>query len=389
MTKKTRPQDIRPGAGGQPFWAPLFWLALLTLIVCLPGAACAQARDPVRPVFDAPRATGAPRLTNTRREAATVAPSAVPDYTTPAAPAIQPLDSPWRIRIFDVAVVDTPMIHLGQIAEPVGTPPPGLWDELASRPLWPAPAEPGKPMTLLRAKMQPFLREALGAYEPLCLYPGSIAIQSGGAVMREDALRALVVKNLTGYAARYDGEVEFADFRLPPFIFLANRQQQVAVLTPATPAPGRVSLTLAIKEMDGSIVRRFTGTVQMNVWREVPVLTRPVGRDEVLEPGMVTFVRRNLATLKGEVWDGRGGPFRLSRSLPADQTLMLADLARVPAIRKGSRVTLVYARGAVRLSVPAEALNDAGPGESVTVRNLQSNKEILATAQDSTTAVIR
>ena len=170
---------------------------------------------------------------------------------------------------------------------------------------------------------------------------------------------------------------------------MSNRQQHVEVILPVEASPGRVSLTLAVREMDGSLVRRFTGTVQMNIWREVPCLTRPVNRDDVLSPDVVTFARRNLATIRGDIWDGRGGPYRLVRSLSAEQVLTLADLEIVPTIRKGSRVNLVYERGAVRLSVPAEALADAGPGESVTVRNLQSRKEILATAHDSGTVIIR
>lgn len=381
---------------------PLFtkWLLrtgaiIAAFVLLLPGAAqAAQGGGPVRPAFEPVtlRSDHAPKNSGERRSATTVQPQAVPDYVTKAAPAqplVQQMDSPWRIRILDTAVVDTPVVRLGQIAEPVGTPPPGLWERLAETELWPAPADPGRPMTLMRAKMQPLMRSALGEYEPLCLYPASMTLQSGGTVVREDALRALVVKNLTGLAARYGGEVEFTDFRLPPFIFLANRQQQVDVTTPVNPAPGRVSLTFVVKEMDGSLVRRFTGTVQMNVWREVPVLAKPVNRDEVLTPDMITFVRRNLAGIRGEVWDGRGGPYRLARSLGADQTILLGDLDRVPTIRKGSRINLVYARGSIRLSVPAEALSDAGAGESVTVRNLQSNKEILATAQDNTTAVIR
>lgn len=366
------------------------------LIFSAPGVAVAaqDAPFPVRPVFEPVsfRSANAPRDSGERRVAETVRPQAVPDYAMKASAKTgqgQLKDAPWRIRLLDTAVVEGPSVRLEDVAEPVGTPPPGVWETLAQTELWPAPGETGRPMTLLRAKMQPLLRSALGDYEELCLYPGSLAIQSGGAVVREDALRALVVKNLTGAAARFEGDVEFTDFRLPPFIFLANKQQHIEVTTAVSPVPGRVSFTLGIYEMDGSLVRRFTGTVQMNVWREVPALTRPVNRDEVLTPDMVTFVRRNLATLKGEIWNGRGGPYRLVRSLGADQTLLAADLDRVPAIRKGSRVNLVYARGAVRLSVPAEALADAGLGESVTVRNLQSNREILATAQDSLTAIIR
>ncbi len=376
-------------------WTALFMTALFA---AGPGPAAAEPDRGggrfVRPAFAfvPDRDANVPRGSGKRQSVETVAPEAFPAYVgdqEAKRPVRHQKDVPWRIRILETAVVDSPMVCLGQVAEPVGSVPPGIWERLSRVALWPAPPEPGRPMTLLRAKIQDFMRSELGEYEELCLYPDSMTLQVGGAVLREDALRLLVVKTLTGTAAKWGGEVEFTDFRLPSFIFLSNRQQHIEVVLPVEPSPGRVSLTLAVREMDGSLVRRFTGTVQMNIWREVPCLTRPVNRNEVLAPDMITFARRNLATFKGDVWDGRGGPYRLARSLGAEQTLMLSDLERVPTVRKGSRVNLVYERGAIRLSVPAEALADAGPGESVTVRNLQSQREILATARDSDTVVIR
>jgi flagella basal body P-ring formation protein FlgA len=52
-------------------------------------------------------------------------------------------------------------------------------------------------------------------------------------------------------------------------------------------------------------------------------------------------------------------------------------------------VTLVYNGDRVRLSIKAEALGEGGAGQLVQVRNVQSNKVIMATVVDSDTVVVR
>ena len=119
-----------------------------------------------------------------------------------------PADTGWRIRILEAAVVNGPMVTLGEIGQVHGAPPPGVWERLANRPLWPAPAEPGKPLQVNRTRLSQALREALGDVADRCLLPTSMAIQSGGAVLREDDLRALVVRELTPRtASRYGGSL--------------------------------------------------------------------------------------------------------------------------------------------------------------------------------------
>ena len=196
---------------------PMVLVAVLVAVSVTGGGATAarsaEERDQqlIYPALDPVpfRDNNAPRNSGKRRTAETVAPAhAVSGRGAQEAERLarHRKDSPWRIRILDTAVVDSPVVTLGQVAEPVGTVPPGVWERLSAIELWPAPSEPGRPMTLLRAKIQQFVRSALGEYEELCLYPGSMALQFGGAVLREDALRLLVVKTLTGTAAKFQGE---------------------------------------------------------------------------------------------------------------------------------------------------------------------------------------
>lgn len=294
----------------------------------------------------------------------------------------------WRIRIHEAAVVPGDMVRLGDIADVYGTPPPGVWEKLANRPLWPAPPEPGKPLQINRVRLSQALRQALGETADLCLLPAGMAIQRGGSVLHEDDLRGLVVKDLTPQMRALEGEAELTDFRLPAYAFLAHEGQSIR-LDPVKLAPGRISLRFSVLEVDGSVVRRFTGTTMLNVWKNVACAAKPLNRGDVLTPQDVTWIRQNLVQTRGELWDGRGGPWQMLRTVGTGQPLYVTDLAPPAMIRKGAIVTLLYSQGNVRLSVQAEALSDGGPGATIAVRNLQSKKQVYAVVRDADTVEVK
>lgn len=299
-----------------------------------------------------------------------------------------PAAIPWRIRLHEAAVIPGDMVLLGDIGQVFGTPPPGVWEQLAARPLWPAPPDPGKALQISRNKLEQALRQTLGNVADLCVLPKSMALQRGGAVLREDDLRALVVKELTAELRNLDGEGELLDFRLPAYAFLSH-DGQTLTLDPPLLAPGRVSLRFLVKEVDGRVLRRFTGTMMLNLWKQVPSPAKPVNRGEELSLDNITWLRMNMAYVRGDLWDGRGGPWQVQRAIAPDQPIYRNDLIPLWAIKKGTVVNLIYMRGNVQLATKAEALTDGGLGDSITVRNLQSEKQVFAIVQSADTVVVK
>jgi flagella basal body P-ring formation protein FlgA len=299
-------------------------------------------------------------------------------------------DSPWRLRILEAAVVRDSVVALGEIAVPVGEIDPALWQKLAETRLWASPEESGRPMNLTRPRLQQAMVESMGSdFAALCLYPPSLVIQRAGSVLDAAEVQAVVVKALTPYLASLPGEALLSDFRLPNTVFLAHPKQTLLVETPQNFVPGRLSLRLTVRELDGSVVKRLTGTVFVECWATVPCANTPLNRDETLDPGKITFMRKNLALLRGErIWDGKGGPWRLTRAVLPDQPILLGDLTHLPTVSKGSKITLVYQGQSVRLSAKAEALADGVKGENIPVRNLSSRKQLYAVVWDENTAVI-
>jgi flagella basal body P-ring formation protein FlgA len=292
------------------------------------------------------------------------------------------------LRIREAAAVQNDMVLLGDIAEPYGPINEDDWRDLAERPLWPAPPEPGKPLQITKVRLAQALRERLGDLADRCLLPSGLAIQRGGAVWYEQDLRAYLVKTLTPGLNALPGRAELTDFRLPAYIFLAHAGQGIET-EPVKPAAGRLNLRFQVVEVDGSVARRFTGTAFVNLWADAPCAAVPMNRGDVVKPETITMMGKNLAYVKGNLWDGRGGPWQVTRSLSAGQPILVTDIEPQSAIRRGAIVTLVYDKGNVKVSTQAEALADGGMGDTIAVRNLQSKKQVFGTVRDSATVVAK
>ncbi len=295
---------------------------------------------------------------------------------------------PWRIRFLDAAVVTGERVTLGEVAVPAGEMPPGKWEELARRELWPSPPDNGRAMSMTRPRLQEVVVRTMPDLAPYCLFPGSMLLQRGGVVLNEPAVHALVVKELTPLLAGLNGETAVRDVRAPAAIFLRHEGQMVTVEAPKKLTPGRISIRLLVRELDGTVTQKLTGSVFVDCFRTAPCAVAPLNRGDVLEPAAVNFVRVNLALLRGEPWDGRGGPWRMTRPIGLDEVIYQADLAHIPTIAKGTVVTLLYESPSIKLTVKAEALADGVVGGSLPVRNLQSRKEIYAVVRDPATVVV-
>ena len=316
---------------------------------------------------------------------------AQPAVTAPAKPSTSTAAQEWRIKIFDAAVVNGEFVRLGEIAEPLGDYPQEKWSELKNLKLWPAPEVIGKPLSINKITLKTQMRTYLEDLERICIYPSSLAIQQGGALVRGEDLHAQAVKYLTRETVGLPGEVDFTDIKTPNYIFLSHSQQTIEPQLISKLGAGRMSLRFVVGDLDGTVLRRYTGSAFVNLWVSVPCASVPLNKEDVVDVDKIKFMRKNVAHLRGnvnDIWDGRGGPYRIMRSIGAEQVIYVSDLSGVPTVRRGATVNLVYDKGNVRLQVQAQAQADAALGESVTVRNLQSKKLITAVVQAGDTVLV-
>lgn len=330
-------------------------------------------------------ANGAPAV---RPPAASpVASPAAPPAVSNVTPGVMPRTGELRIRIMDAAIVSGPVVLLGEIAQPVGEYDEAQWRKLAVSKLWESPGLPNRPVTMSRQRLQQAMTEHFPKLS--FIYPNTLALQRGGALLLEQDLISLTVKTLTPVLSALGGEAAMHNYHMPPFVFLSHPQQRAELEIPAKLSGGRLTLRFLVKEQDDTLVKKFSGSVFLDHWKEVPCATQPLNKEDLLDPARVTFVRKNMAYLREEPWDGKGGHLRLVRPVGTNQVIYQNDVAQVPFIRKGNNVTVLYEGKTFQVSVRGEAMSDGFPGENIPVRNLQSNKQVFATVRDQQTVIVK
>lgn len=130
-------------------------------------------------------------------------------------------------------------------------------------------------------------------------------------------------------------------------------------------------------EVEASLNLRIKASLFQEVWMvqqrlirgTIPdeAALRPVMRDIFLERGNPVPASEDL------------GEFELLRTLPEGRLLSWADLTRRPSVRRGDLVEVVVEQGALTVTMRARSMEDGLLGESVAVKNLMTNREVVGT----------
>jgi flagella basal body P-ring formation protein FlgA len=295
----------------------------------------------------------------------------------------------WRLVFKTAACVDGPSVRVRDVAVPHGGVSQARWDHLGALELFKSPERGAPPVILDKPRLKDALFAVLGDDVHNCVLPGRLTIQRGGRVMDQSELFRRSVEALTPLARNLGGEVEFKEMTLPEFLLLPDDFDKLEVVPPATIRPGRVSFGLKVVSLSGKSVRHVAASGFLSLWKTVPCAAVPINRMDHLTPEKITFVRRNMAYLSSEVWDGRGGPYRATASVGVNQPLYLDGLELLPVVAKGDKINLVYEGKSLTLTTQAEAMADGAIGRTIPVRNLQTRTQVQATVRDAKTVVVR
>jgi len=295
----------------------------------------------------------------------------------------------WGLSIKSNASVKGERVLLGEIAEPYGSISRQAWDELARTELWPAPDREGRSEVIPRRRLDELLREHLGKKAELCSLPSGLTVQRGGALLDKQALLRRVEEYLAPRLAMLEGRAQLAGFNAPDLVSLNEGYARLEIELLDKVAAGRINLRIKALAGDGRLVRQVAANVFVDHWVAVACAARPVNPGEAILPDMVTFRERNLAYFRGQPWDGKGGPWRVKRSVGAEQPFSTDNIELTPLVGKGAPVNLVYEGRHVQLATQGEALEDGGLGQMISVRNVQSGKLVQAVVMNKDTVAVR
>ncbi len=193
---------------------------------------------------------------------------------------------------------------------------------------------------------------------------------------REQALAALAQQLVEHFNLEGDLQLEL----VRPWAEPAPADAPVTLTIAEFPAQPASSLLLRIRlESAGSPLGEITFMVRLQLLRDAWVARQPANRGDLVDPAALD-VRRIDVLREHDVLpaDAADRNLTFARSVAAGRILTWRDVARRALVRKGDLVEVAAIDGPLTVTLKALALQSGAAGETVTVRNLESKKEIMA-----------
>jgi flagella basal body P-ring formation protein FlgA len=199
---------------------------------------------------------------------------------------------------------------------------------------------------------------------------------AAGAWQDADAIRAAAEAAARERAAQWPGRVAVAAESLDPRLRMPACEVPLAASLPASAAAaGRVSAEV---RCTGARPWRLYVPVTISLTRTLVVAARPLERGRLLTPDDVILAERDVGAVTGgyltELEDAVG---RVMRRDAAAGAVLAPRLLDSPVIvRRGQPVTLEARSGKIRVQMAGVAQEDGARGETITVRNSSSHKDL-------------
>jgi len=146
-------------------------------------------------------------------------------------------------------------------------------------------------------------------------------------------------------------------------------------------------LFLIAEQGRGSHARRWYVPVRVHWWARAVVAREDIPARTVISPSMLTVRRADIAGRVGRWWRDPASVsgLRANRPIARGEVISSTAVRRLPLIQRGREVTILAARGGVRVTALGKALRSANAGEFVQVRNLRSKRIVQARVLDAHT----
>lgn len=295
----------------------------------------------------------------------------------------------WRITVREAATAAGERVLLSEIAEPSGEFPADAWAVLGGTPLWYAPEAVGRVSVIPSAKVMEGLRYYLRDAPVEYALPSQLTVRRGGRVVSGQELRAMAVETLTPKVAALGAEAKLLSVSAPEHLFVDDNAS--VGVEAAELQPGRTTFRYVVTGPGARILHQAPAEAVVEHFGRVPVAIKNILPKDGAAMEQIAYVyeRRNLAGIKGRVFEPGDGQWRARKGVGTGQVLMADDMEPMPLIARGDQVKLIYQGRAVRLTMLAEAMTDGAPGGKITVKNNKFAKEITGLVKDKTTVVVQ
>jgi len=152
---------------------------------------------------------------------------------------------------------------------------------------------------------------------------------------------------------------------------------------------GNASVSVIVRKGE-RVVQNIPVRVEVEALAEMVVAVRQIDYGSVLSTDDLALRKQDLASVKGRflrrIEDAAGKKVRTT--LRANSPLRADQLEKVPLVKSGQLVTIVAENERMRITVTGKAKNSGAEGDTISVQNLNSLKEIPARIIDAGTVLV-
>lgn len=196
----------------------------------------------------------------------------------------------------------------------------------------------------------------------------------------QETIVALATQALKSAFAIEDGELRVDFLKNLPDIHAPSHAWEVDVKDGLPQAPLSKFLVRVKVLCEGKVVANVLTPVTCEWWREVWFARRPMPRGSVVD--IRGFFAQSIDVLKQRkaviLSTEDLAQYELAQAIPQGQPVTWTDVAKHPEIKKGDMIDVEASEGALKLSMPGMALQDGRVDDFISVKNVQSKKDLQA-----------
>jgi flagellar basal body P-ring formation protein FlgA len=228
----------------------------------------------------------------------------------------------------------------------------------------------------------------LFADEPVATAPQMTATNS---ILDEAAVTKLLTAALEDQFNVANGELVLRFTR--PWVSQTVPAGQTALKILEMPNSGVTSAFLVRFEMfaaDGSRLGNWQMSVQAHLWREIHVARSMLKPGASLASADIARERRDVLALRAPLAEFADGDatLEIAENVPAGSPLFARSVRLRPVIRRGEMTTARIEDGAMTVIVKARAMEDGIPGQTIRLRNIQSDRDFSGKVLDQKTVLV-
>lgn len=207
---------------------------------------------------------------------------------------------------------------------------------------------------------------------------------------RDIEIRAAVMDYVKQKTSGLDCEIRIKRFYIGGKPSFPEGQLDYEVVAPQQwEGWGNANISLIARQGE-RIVQNIPVRIEVEALAEMVVTVRQINHGDIISSSDLALRRLDVAAVQGHylksVGDVTGKKARIT--LKGNSPVKADQLEKVPLIKTGQLVTMIAENDRIRITVTGKAKNAGAEGDTITVQNLSSLKEIPARVIDAGTVMV-